>query len=175
MKILLFITSINKTLDNSNKKDYIDLINNLEKIISTNNDDLAYISFCDNTENKNIILYHIRNIIDEINDKPIYLGKQFLGNVYYNDIKSGALLYKNGKLNMIEEIINYADEIRNNENNIELIIVDNEINEYEYKRELNKNSLGPFTLIKGTTSLSEVNENLESLYNIKKKELKLDN
>ncbi len=171
MSILLFITSINKTLDNVDKKDYIELINNLKKIMENNYIDLTYISFCDNTPNKNMILYHTRNIDYNINTNHIYLGKQFLGNAYYNDINSGEILYKNGKLNKLSEIINYVKELENNYNEVKLIIVDNELNTNIYENELNQCGINPLALISHTTSLKEINEYLQNLSDIKKKNL----
>ena len=58
----------------------------------------------------------------------ILIGRQFLNNVYYNDIvKSGALLY-NEKLSKEEKVYNYVKEFIENKNEIDLYYIDNYIN-----------------------------------------------
>lgn len=174
MKILLFLTSIYNTLDNECEEDYEKLIENLEKIQNINENDIVYISFCDNTENRNILLYHIRKLADKLTDKKIYFGEQFLGDIHYKDINSGALLYNNHNLNKLDEIIDYTKRLEHEGNEVELIIADGEMNIKKYKNELNNNLIGPFTLITGKMTLSTINTELENLYNLKEKILQLD-
>lgn len=173
MKILLFVTSIYNTLDKENKEDYEKLVENLEKIQDANGYDLVYISFCDNTENKNVLLFYIRKLADKIRDKRIYFGEQFLGDVHYKDINSGAILYEDGDLNKLKEIINYSKRLKDDNNEVELIITDGNMNIKNYKDELNNSGIEPFTLISGKTSLKDINSHLEKLYDIKNKELQL--
>lgn len=173
MKILLFVTSIYNTLDDCSKEDYEKLVENLEKIRDINQYDAIYISFFDNTENRNVLLFHIRKLVDIIRDKHIYFGEQFLGDVHYKDINGGAILYENGHLNKLEEIIDYSKRLKNSENEVELIIADGDMDIKNYKKELNTNGIAPFTLISGKISLNEVNNYLEGLYNIKEKRLQL--
>lgn len=169
MKILLFVTSIYNTLDNAIEEDYNKLIENLEKIQDINEFDAVYISFCDNTENRNVMLLHARKLLDKLINKHIYFGEQFLGDVHYKDINKGAILYKNQHLNKIEEIINYVKRLENSENEVELIIADSEMNIKKYKSKLNNNSIEPFTLISGNMTLKDINHYLENLYSFKKK------
>lgn len=173
MKILLFVTSIYNTLDEEDKEDYEKLVENLEKIQDINGYDLVYISFCDNTENRNVLLFHIRKLADKIRDKRIYFGEQFLGDVHYKDINSGSILYEDGNLNKLKEIINYSERLKDDKNEVELIIGDGNMNIKNYKDELNNNGIAPFTLISGKTSLKDINDHLEKLYDIKNKELQL--
>lgn len=172
MRILLFITDINNTFDIVNKEDYINLINILNKLKNIGNYDMCYISFCDYTENKDILMKHIRYISNNIDNKQIYFGKQFLGDVYYNDIKSGAILYKKKLLNKTKEILNYVKEFIINGDELEVIIVDNNINILEIAKELNFYGISPFSLISKPESIEKLNIYLENLYNLKKKELK---
>lgn len=174
MKILLFVTSIYKTLDDGIEGDYKRLVENLEKIQNINEDDIVYISFCDNTQNRDILLFHIRKLADKIIDKHIYFGEQFLGDVHYKDINSGAILYENNNLNKLKEIINYSKKLKDNGNDVELIIADGDMNIESYKNELNNSDIAPFTLISGKTSLKEINYYLEKLYDLKEKKLQLD-
>lgn len=174
MKILLFVISIYNTLDDEGNEDYEKLVENLEKIQDANGHDLVYISFCDNTENRNILLFHIKKLADKIRDKRIYFGEQFLGDVHYKDINSGAILYENGYLNKLKEIINYSKRLKDDNNEVELIIVDGyDMAIKNYKDELNNSGIAPFTLISGKTSLKDINNYLEKLYDIKNKELQL--
>ena len=69
-------------------------------------------------------MYYLRNIT---NDNEILIGRQYLNNVYYNDIlKSGALLY-NDKLSKEEKVYNYVKEFIENKNEIDLYYIDNNI------------------------------------------------
>lgn len=173
MKILLFSTSIYNTLDKACEEDYEKLVENLEKIQNINGNDIVYISLCDNTENRNILLSHIRKIASKLTDKKIYFGEQFLGDVHYKDINSGALLYNDNHLNKLEEIINYTKRLEEEGNEVELIIADSDMNIKKYKNELNNNLIGPFTLITGKMTLGAINTMLENLYHTKEKILQL--
>lgn len=175
MKILLFVISVYNTLDEVDNENYVKLIEILEKIRKKHSDDLVYISFCDNTKNKNVILYHIRNIIENIRDKQIYLGEQFLGDVHFKNIYGGSLLYKDGKLNKINEIINYVKILEYMGNEIELIVVDGNMNVKQYEKRLYDCNIDSFTLITGELSLNQINKNLENLCNIFAKTLIIEN
>ena len=107
MKILLFITSIYNTLGNENDDSYKNLIDNLEKIREINNNDITIISFCDNTENRNIMLFYARKLLKHIKDKNIIFGNQLLGNVYYNNLEDGAIMYNNPNMDKIDKINDY--------------------------------------------------------------------
>ena len=107
MKILLTVFGVYNTLENVDDEVFKEIIDKIKQVKEINNDDVILISFCDNTENKDIFMYYLRNIT---NDNEILIGRQFLNNVYYNDIvKSGALLYNDFltySVNQSEYIIN---------------------------------------------------------------------
>lgn len=172
MRILLFITSIKDTLTNSGEKDYNKLINKLDKIRRLNNDDIVFISFCDTTDNKNVMLFHARKMIDNMLGKKIFFGEQFLGDVHYNDLYGGAILYKNHKLDKINEIVKYIKKVQNN-NEVEVIIADGNMDINEYKNKLKKELNCPCSFIYNVSNLREINETLDELYEIKEKGLTL--
>lgn len=173
MRILLFITSIYNTLDNDSKENYNKLINTLEKIKELNNDDIIYISFCDTTENRNIIISHLRKMIHKIEDKTVYPGNQFLGDVYYKYINGGAILYKDKKFNKLNEIINYVKELENEGNQIDLIVSDGNMNINEYEEKLKQELTCPYSFIYNANTIEEVIDCLESIYDVKQKKLQL--
>ena len=175
MKILLFVTSIKNTLINGEEKDYKNLINNIDKIMELNDNDLAFISFCDATENRNVMLFHARKMINYMNGKRIFFGEQFLGDVHYKDLDSGALVYKNLKLNKINEIINYVKKMQSNGNNVEIIVADGNMDIDEYKEEFKKNLNCPCSFIYNIFNVREINDTLTELYEIKEKGLNLKN
>lgn len=124
MKILLTVFGVYNTLENVDDEIFKEIISKIKQVKEINNDDVILISFCDNTENKDIFMYYLRNITD---DNEILIGRQFLNNVYYNDIlKSGALLY-NDKLSKEEKVYNYVKEFIENKNEIDLYYIDNNI------------------------------------------------
>ena len=124
MKILLTVFGVYDTLENIDDEIFIEIINKIKQVKEINNDDVILISFCDNTENKDIFIYYLRNITD---DNEILIGRQYLNNVYYNDIlKSGALLYDD-KLSKEEKVYNYVKEFIENKNEIDLYYIDNNI------------------------------------------------
>lgn len=124
MKILLTVFSVYDTLENIDGEVFKKIIDKIRQIKEINNDEVILISFCDNTENKDVFMYYLRNITD---DNEILIGRQFLNNVYYNDIlKSGALLYDE-KLSKEEKIYNYVKEFIENKNEIDLYYIDNNI------------------------------------------------
>ena len=86
MRILLVIFSISNTLENISKDGFKKIIDEIETEAEIDNDQIIILSFCDETENKEIYMYFLRNIIDELNKRNITLGHQFLGDVYYKDI-----------------------------------------------------------------------------------------
>lgn len=169
MKILLFVSSIYNTLDDGDEEDYQNMINNLEKIKDINEDDKILVSFCDYTQNRNILLFHIRKIIEKIEDKKIYLGEQFLGDLRYKDITSPGILYEI-KFNKIEQIINYVRRLQQEDNEVDLIIVDNKMNIEEYEKKLYKEDINYCKLINNVNSVNKINEHLEEIIDIKKKE-----
>lgn len=125
MKILLTVFGVYNTLENVDGEVFKKIIDKIRQIKEINNDDVILISFCDDTENKDVFMYYLRNIT---NDNEILIGRQFLNNVYYNDIvKSGALLY-NEKLSKEEKVYNYVKEFIENKNEIDLYYIDNYIN-----------------------------------------------
>ena len=77
-------------------------------------------------------MYYLRNIT---NDNEILIGRQYLNNIYYNDIvKSGALLYDR-KLSKEQKIFDYTAKLIENNNMVDLYYIDNSINE-EYVNDL---------------------------------------
>ena len=167
MKILLFITTIDNLLNIEKDNDYEKLINNLEKLKEINKYDAVYISICDYTQNSILLFSCIRKILEIIRNKDIYFGRQFLNDVYYNDIKSGALLYENGKLDKINEIIKYIKDLSKDVSEIEIITIDNDINRNEYKNKINSIGNHAFSLLNS----GDENIFLENLYKIKKLQL----
>lgn len=124
MKILLTVFGVYDTLENIDGEVFKKIIDKIRQIKEINNDDIILISFCDDTENKDVFMYYLRNIT---NDNEILIGRQYLNNVYYNDIlKSGALLY-NDKLSKEEKVYNYVKEFIENKNEIDLYYIDNNI------------------------------------------------
>ena len=124
MKILLTVFGVYNTLENVDDEVFKEIIDKIKQVKEINNDDIILISFCDNTENKDIFMYYLRNIT---NDNEILIGRQYLNNVYYNDIlKSGALLYDD-KLSKEEKVYNYVKEFIENKNKIDLYYIDNNI------------------------------------------------
>ena len=125
MKILLTVFGVYNTLENIDDEVFKEIISKIKQVKEINNDDIILISFCDNTENKDVFMYYLRNITD---DNEILIGRQFLNNVYYNDIvKSGALLYDE-KLSKEEKVYNYVKEFIENKNEIDLYYIDNYVN-----------------------------------------------
>lgn len=124
MKILLTVFGVYDTLENVDGEVFKKIIDKIRQIKEIKNDDIILISFCDDTENKDIFMYYLRNIT---NDNEILIGRQYLNNVYYNDIvKSGALLYDD-KLSKEEKVYNYVKEFIENKNEIDLYYIDNNI------------------------------------------------
>lgn len=124
MKILLTVFSVYDTLENVDGEVFKKIIDKIRQIKEIKNDDIILISFCDDTENKDVFMYYLRNIT---NDNEILIGRQYLNNVYYNDIlKSGALLYDD-KLSKEEKVYNYVKEFIENKNEIDLYYIDNNI------------------------------------------------
>ena len=125
MKILLTVFGVYNTLENVDGEVFKKIIDKIRQIKEINNDEVILISFCDDTENKDVFMYYLRNITD---DNELLIGRQFLNNVYYNDIvKSSALLY-NEKLSKEEKVYNYVKEFIENKNEIDLYYIDNYIN-----------------------------------------------
>lgn len=124
MKILLTVFGVYNTLENVDVEVFKKIIDKIRQIKEISNDDVILISFCDDTENKDVFMYYLRNIT---NDNEILIGRQYLNNVYYNDIvKSGALLYDD-KLSKEEKVYNYVKEFIENKNEIDLYYIDNNI------------------------------------------------
>ena len=124
MKTLLTVFGVYNTLENVDGEVFKKIIDKIRQIKEINNDDIILISFCDDTENKDVFMYYLRNITD---DNEILIGRQFLNNVYYNNIlKSGALLYDE-KLSKEEKVYNYVKEFIENKNEIDLYYIDNNI------------------------------------------------
>ena len=166
MKILLFITSIYNTLGNENDDSYKNLIDNLEKIREISNNDIIIISFCDNTENRNIMLFYARKLLKHIKDKNIIFGNQLLGNVYYNNLEDGAIMYNNANMDKIDKINDYIKRINDN-NDIEIIIVDGNMNIEEYKERIKYQC----SFIYNISNINEINDTLSELCDIKRKRL----
>lgn len=110
------MSNISNTLNEVDSEEFKGIIDSLYVLAERNNDDKIIISFMDNTENRDIYMYYIRNIINDIENNNITLGYQFLGDVYYKNIlNGGALLYDRYKLNQIAKYVvdlgknNYID------------------------------------------------------------------
>ena len=132
MKILLTVFGVYDTLENIDDEIFKEIISKIKQVKEINNDDVILISFCDNTENKDIFMYYLRNIT---NDNEILIGRQYLNNIYYNDIvKSGALLYDR-KLSKEQKIFDYTAKLIENNNMVDLYYIDGSINE-EYVNDL---------------------------------------
>ncbi|MBO5182805.1 MAG: hypothetical protein J6B64_00165 [Bacilli bacterium] len=128
MRILLFITSIYNTFEKIDGDEFKKILDKLDEIAQIEGDQKIIISFCDETENKNIFTYFFRNILDYIREKNIYLGNQFLGNVYYKDINNGGALLYEGDFCKESEVFKYVDSLKNQGNFINLYYVDGNIN-----------------------------------------------
>ena len=132
MKILLTVFGVYDTLENIDGEVFKKIIDKIRQIKEINNDDIILISFCDDTENKDVFMYYLRNIT---NDNEILIGRQYLNNIYYNDIvKSGALLYDR-KLSKEQKIFDYTAKLIENNNMVDLYYIDGSINE-EYVNDL---------------------------------------
>lgn len=132
MKILLTVFGVYNTLENVDDEIFKEIISKIKQVKEINNDNVILISFCDNTENKDIFMYYLRNIT---NDNEILIGRQYLNNIYYNDIvKSGALLYDR-KLSKEQKIFDYTAKLIENNNMVDLYYIDGSINE-EYVNDL---------------------------------------
>lgn len=175
MKILIFIVSIRNTISNSKDTDYKELIDNLERIGSLNNNDKVLISFCDDTENKNMMLFHARKMINYMKDKNIVFGNQLLGDVYYRDIVDGAVLYDNPNMDKVDKIIEYAKKVQKNNCDIELIIADGNMDVDGYTEKIKKSIACPCSFIYNVSNLREINETLDELFSVKQKRLQLEN
>ena len=148
MRILLFTISIYDTIDDIKAYELKEIIDKLSEIADMEDDQKIIISICDNTENKELFMYYIRQILDFIKDRRISLGRQFLGNLYYKDIiNSGAILYNK---NFIKEdiILDYVNSLEEEDNFVNLYYVDGNMNDNvnETFKNLGKNST--CTLIK---------------------------
>lgn len=128
MRILLFVCSIYNTFENVKKEDFINIIDKLCNIAEIEQDDKIIISFCDNTENINILMNYFSVLMNDIDKDNIFLGKQFLGDVYYNNIIHGGALLYNKKLTKEEKIAEYVKDLENNDNFINLYYIDGLIN-----------------------------------------------
>lgn len=127
LKILLFISDISNTLNEVDSEEFKGIINSLYVLAERNNDNKIIISFIDNTENRDIFMYYIRNIINDIESNNITLGYQFLGDVYYKNIlNSGSILYNEN--NKLKQVIRYVSELEK-KNHINLYYVDSNCNE----------------------------------------------
>lgn len=132
MKILLTVFGVYNTLENVDDEVFKEIIDKIKQVKEINNDDVILISFCDNTENKDVFMYYLRNITD---DNEILIGRQYLNNIYYNDIvKSGALLYDR-KLSKEQKIFDYTAKLIENNNKVDLYYIDGSIND-EYVNDL---------------------------------------
>ena len=132
MKILLTVFGVYDTLENIDDEIFKEIISKIKQVKEINNDDIILISFCDDTENKDVFMYYLRNIT---NDNEILIGRQYLNNIYYNDIvKSGALLYDR-KLSKEQKIFDYTAKLIENNNKVDLYYIDGSIND-EYVNDL---------------------------------------
>ncbi len=128
MRILLFVTSIYDTFEDITGEEFKKIIEKLEEIKEVENDQIILISFCDETENKNIFTYYFRNILNEIENKDIELGHQFLGNCYYKDIYNGGALLYEDNFSKEKEIFKYVKWLKDNNNFVNLYYVDANVN-----------------------------------------------
>ena len=172
MRILLFITSVYNTFEDIKSKDFIEIIDTLEKIAEVEKDKKIIISFCDETENRNILMNFFRGIIHEIDKRNIHLGKQFLGNVYYNNIISGGALLYDEKFVKEWQIANYVKILESAENFINLYYVDGCMNE-DLMNDLLKDSKDTnCNFIKEESNGKGIIESLDTL--LKKKSLQIE-
>lgn len=127
MKILLVIFSIYDTLENINDDGFNEMLDKIKLIARENKDNTIMVSFFDNTENREILLYYLRNIITNYRNENIILGRQFLGNAYYdNIINGGAILYDNNEKKE-NKVFEYVDEL-SKKNIIDLYYIDGKVN-----------------------------------------------
>jgi hypothetical protein len=169
LKILLFVTSIYNTLENETKEDFKNISNLLKKIKELNNDDLILISICDYTENINVL----QSYLMKFKENELCDGEQFTGNLHYMSNNGGSILYKNGTLNKIDEIIDYIKRLENNNNSVELIICDGIMNIDEYTKAIEKNLNINCFYIYSFNDISKIIESLEDIYEYKKLKLKI--
>ena len=135
MKILLFITSIYGAVDNLNKDEFDMLINKLISIKEAKYDFLV-VTFIDETTNRNVILKYIRWMNEKIDNKDLYLGKQFLGNLYYKNIFEPGILY-NEEFDKNKIISSYINELKK-DNDVDVIELEEESKhkKLEFKKDL---------------------------------------
>lgn len=119
MKILLCISSIYNTVENYSDDDFKILCNELEKLAISYNCEKIFFSFCDNTDNKDILNYFIRKLSNS--SENIVFGYQFLNDTYYRTFDDGAHLYECSKK---EKIINYVNILQENGFEVKLCYLD---------------------------------------------------
>ncbi len=164
MKILLFITSIYATLEYGSKEDFEKMAELLQILKKFNDDDLIIVSFCDYTENKNVL----QNYLMKLKEKEIYFGEQFSGDLHYISDYGGSKLYKNGKLDKEYEIIDYVKRLTSDGNKVELIVCDGLMNINEYKEKFDAELNCPCSYIYSVKNVKEINDCLEELCEYKK-------
>lgn len=142
MKILLFITGVYNTIDNLEKKDFDILINKLISIKNEEEYDFLVVTFMDETTNRNIILKYIRWMNEKIENGDLFLGKQFLGNLYYKNIFEPGILYDE-EFDKKKIIDNYINELKKN-NDVDVIVLDENMNNSNLIKEM-KLKKDPFT------------------------------
>lgn len=124
MNIILFVTNISNSLLYFSEDDYKKLseyLDNLSKLY----DSKIFFSICDNTDNKDVIMFFIRKI-KKYNDN-IFFSYQFLKSTYYRNIIDGAHLYTKD-LSKEEKIVKYANLLNRDCNNLYLLYMSKEVN-----------------------------------------------
>ena len=114
------------------------------------------------------MLFYARKLLKHIKDKNIIFGNQLLGNVYYNNLEDGAIMYNNPNMDKIDKINDYIERINDN-NDIEIIIVDGNMNIEEYKERIKYQC----SFIYNISNINEINDTLSELCDIKRKRLQI--
>lgn len=168
MRILLFAIGIYNTFEDATEETFKQIIDKLEKLADIDQDQVILISFCDETTNRDVLAYFYRKILDYIEYKKIYLGRQFLGDVYYkNIINSGAILYDE-EFNKEREIFKYAKKLEDDDNFVNLYYFDSsldidKVNEmFKGERNIDLN------VVNGATNSNEVIHYLDEFIKNKK-------
>lgn len=168
MRILFFVISIYNTFEDVDKATFEEIIKKLEAIADIEQDQVILISFCDETENKNIIINYYRKISEYIEYKKIYFGNQFLGDLYYTGVTGkGAMLYDK-PFNKYEQISEYAKSIEENDNFINLYYLDSNADEDKFNKSFEGSKDISVNLVKDAKNADEIVESLQRLIDNKK-------
>ena len=119
-KIVLFMCDIMGTIDRAEGSDYIELAQKLQLLKAKNGADEIIFSLITGDENQNYLLHYVNKIVPFLEEYGIEIGKQFMQNSYYdNDIFTHYF-----KTSKIDKIIDYADELKSENELLSIYYVD---------------------------------------------------